>query len=209
VDFERANKVYAVFQARFRPRRIRKMLARSGLTASTTVLDVGGTDHFWAHSAVQPELTILNIAPFDYDGRKVVGDGCRLPFVTDAFDFVISNSVIEHVPDHQAFAREIARVGKRYYVQTPNKWFPIEPHLMTPLIHLLPRSWQYRCIRFSLWSLVAKPTVAEQAEHLDTTHLITPRGMMQLFPGAEMERERFLGLTKSMAVWGGGPPPSG
>ena len=58
----------------------------------------------------------------------VVADGCHLPFADDAFDMAFSNSVIEHVPDHEAFSRELARVGRSYYVQTPNKWFPIEPH---------------------------------------------------------------------------------
>ncbi|MEO0069888.1 MAG: iron dependent repressor, metal binding and dimerization domain protein [candidate division WOR-3 bacterium] len=64
------------------------------------------------------------------------------------------------------FAKEIARVGIRYYVQTPNKRFPIEPHLLTPLIHYflpyLPRSLQRQLLRyFTLWGWITRPTVQE------------------------------------------------
>ena len=72
----------------------------------------------------------------------IFADGCRLPFPDKSFDVVFSNSVIEHLGDprkHEQYAREIARVGVRYFVQTPNRWFPIEPHLLTPLVHFLPR----------------------------------------------------------------------
>lgn len=198
--------VYRVFQNWFRPRRVRKMTARSGMTSTTTVLDVGGTELNWEYSQVRPVLTILNVTPNSEQkiGQQVVGDGCRLPFGDDAFDFVFSNSVIEHVSDHEAFAREIARVGKKYYVQTPNKWFFIEPHLMTPFIHWLPLSWRYKLLKhFTVWGLIAKPSDAEVEDALSTTHLIGTSELLRLFPGATLEREHFLGMTKSIAVWGG------
>ena len=187
--------VYRVFQNWFRPRRVRKMTTRSGMTSTTTVLDVGGTELNWEYSQVRPVLTILNVTPNSEQkiGQQVVGDGCRLPFGDDAFDFVFSNSVIEHVSDHEAFAREIARVGKKYYVQTPNKWFFIEPHLMTPFIHWLPLSWRYKLLRhFTVWGLIAKPSDAEMEDALSTTHLIGTSELLRLFPGATLEREHFL-----------------
>jgi SAM-dependent methyltransferase len=198
--------VYRVFQNWFRPRRMRRVTTRGGITSTTTVLDVGGTELNWEYAQVQPVLTILNVEPNlkQKVGTQVVGDGCRLPFADDAFDFVFSNSVIEHVHDHEAFAREVARVGKKFYVQTPNKWFVIEPHLMTPLIHFLPKSWRGKLLkRFTVWGLIAKPSDSEAQEFLETTRLIGPRGLRDLFPGASLERERFLGMTKSIAVWGG------
>ena len=54
--------------------------------------------------------------------------------------------MIEHVGNHgaqQRFAEEIRRVGRNYYVQTPNRWFPVEPHFVTPFIHYLPGSLQF------------------------------------------------------------------
>ena len=66
----------------------------------------------------------------------------KLPFGDGSFDFVFSNSAIEHLrtPERQRrFAVEVARVGKRYCVQTPNRWFPLESHLLTPWVHYLPK----------------------------------------------------------------------
>jgi hypothetical protein len=62
------------------------------------------------------------------------------------------------VPDHAAFAEEIKRVGRRYFVQTPNKAFSLEPHVMTPLVNYLPKRWQRRLYRnFTLWGWLARP----------------------------------------------------
>ena len=67
-------------------------------------------------------------------------DGTQLPFPDGSFPVVFSNSVIEHVPKtlQQAFADEIRRVGERYFVQTPNRYFPIEPHYQMPFVQFLP-----------------------------------------------------------------------
>jgi SAM-dependent methyltransferase len=195
---------YRVFQNRFRPRRVRKMVARSGMTSTTTVLDVGGAELLWDYSPVAPKLILLNIDPLlkGTTANQVVADGCRLPFADGAFDFVCSNSVIEHVSDHDAFAQEIARVGRKFYVQTPNKWFPIEPHLITPLIHWLPLAWRRRLLRrCTVWGLISKPSKEAVDDFLATTHLLGVRDMRRLFPGAVLEKERFLGLTKSIEVW--------
>lgn len=117
-----------------------------------------------------------------------------------------SNSVIEHLGDlvsQQTFAKEIARVGIRYYVQTPNKRFPIEPHLLTPLIHYflpyLPRSLQRYLLRyFTLWGWITRPTVQECERFLREVRLLDEYELQLLFPDAEIRRERFLGLTKSL-----------
>ena len=114
--------------------------------------------------------------------------------------------VIEHVggPQRQEeFASEIARVGVRYFVQTPNRWFPVEHHLLTPLIHFLPRSWQRRVVgKFTVWEWLARPRPDQREfflEHyLTDIRLLDGRAMRRLFPDARLIRERFLGLTKSL-----------
>jgi SAM-dependent methyltransferase len=197
--------VVRVFQDRFRPRRMRKMAVRSGITSSTTVLDVGGTELNWEYCPIRPKLVILNIEPLPDAtiAPQVVADGCRLPFPDDAFDFVFSNSVIEHVGDQRTFAQEIARVGKSFYVQTPNRQFPIETHLIAPIIHWLPIPWQKRLIRyFTPWGLITKPSGQEVDDFLTTTHLLDANDMELFFPGTDLEKEQFLGLTKSLVVWG-------
>jgi SAM-dependent methyltransferase len=73
--------------------------------------------------------------------QAVVFDGCALPFGDKAFDIVYSNAVIEHLPSPahvERFAAEVQRVGKAWFVSTPNRWYPIEPHYHLPLVQFLP-----------------------------------------------------------------------
>jgi ubiquinone/menaquinone biosynthesis C-methylase UbiE len=74
-----------------------------------------------------------------------VFDGCSLPFPDKSFDLVFSNAVIEHIlgPGRQEqFAREIMRVGKSWFVTTPNYWYPFESHYHLPFIQFMPRPLQ-------------------------------------------------------------------
>jgi hypothetical protein len=139
----------------------------------------------------------------------VAGDGRALPFRDAAFDVVFSNSVIEHVGDaasQQLFALEVARVGRAYWVQTPNRWFPVEQHLLTPLVHWLPQSWQAAIVRRgTVWSALTRPTPDRRdfyIEHfLRDIRLLSYREVARLFPGARIIRERFLGATKSLIAY--------
>jgi SAM-dependent methyltransferase len=181
-----------------------------GITANTRILDVGGTSANWELLRVRPQVIILNLPramePSE-DGRPwIFADGRHLPFRDKSFDVVFSNSVIEHVGDfvrQEQFATEIARVGVHYFVQTPNRWFPVEHHLLTPLIHFLPRRWQQRLVgKFTIWEWIARPRPDQRAfflEHyLHDIRLLDSRAMRRLFPDARLIRERFLGLTKSL-----------
>lgn len=126
-----------------------------------------------------------------------------LPFLDGSFDVIFSNSMIEHLHDQasqEAFAREARRVGTgRMWVQTPARWFPIEPHLLTPFIHYLPKRVQRRLLRnFTLWGLITRPEQSYVDQFLDEIRLLSARAMRDLFPDCELRRERFLGLTKSL-----------
>ena len=83
--------------------------------------------------------------------RAVRGDACYLPHVDRGFDIAFSNSVIEHLGEYESqrrFAEEIRRVGRKVWVQTPARWFLVEPHFLTVGIHWLPRSVQRRTLRW-------------------------------------------------------------
>ena len=150
---------------RFRRRRMQRFVRECRVAADTRVLDIGGTPENWALVPVMPRLVLLNMprARADLEGAAqwVAGDGCSLPFRDGAFDVVFSNSVIEHVGDafrQERFAREVARVGRAYWVQTPNRWFPVEQHLLTPLVHWLPKAWQGAIVRRgTVWSALTRP----------------------------------------------------
>jgi ubiquinone/menaquinone biosynthesis C-methylase UbiE len=200
-------------QRRFRARRMALLARTVGLTRDLRVLDVGGTVEIWRLAPVMPRLVLLNQARARYEigaGEAIVlGDGGNLPFADQSFDLVFSNSVIEHVgsrPEQVRFAAEIARVGKQYWVQTPNRYFPIEQHLWTPFVHWLPRPWQAVILRrFSVWKMVTDYD-AEQREfyvnhYLDSIRLLAASDLRALFPGATVKRERFFGWTKSLIAW--------
>jgi hypothetical protein len=196
----------------FRRRRMQRFAREFGITAATRILDIGGTPDCWTLLSERPHLTLLNTprAREDLSGAAswVAGDGRSLPFRDASFDIVFSNSVIEHVGDaasQERFAREVARVGRGYWVQTPNRWFPVEQHLLTPFIHWMPRPWQRRIVpRCNLWSLLVPVTPDRRRfyiEHyLSDVRLLSIEQVRSLFPGANVIRERFWGVTKSLVA---------
>ena len=194
----------------FRRRRMLQFAALLGVTQSTRVLDVGGTAENWRLLEVQPQVTLLNMPraqePTWPRFELVAADGCALPFRDQSFDIVFSNSVIEHVgsPAHQKlFAGEIQRVGRSYWVQTPNRWFPLEPHLLTPFLHYLPRPLQAQLVRhWTVWDAVERPSPDRREfyinHYLEDIRLLSASQLSALFPAAQIRRERILGLTKSL-----------
>jgi hypothetical protein len=195
---------------------MRRFARELGIAASTRVLDIGGTPECWRLLPAPPRVVLLNMprAGADMQGAElwVAGDGRALPFRDAAFDVVFSNSAIEHVggaESQRRFALEAARVGRRYWIQTPNRWFPVEQHLLTPLIHWLPRRWQRAIVpRWTVWSALAR--AAEDSRQFYLRHFLTDvrllgaAEMRRLFPGARLIRERFCGITKSLIATGGG-----
>ncbi|MDQ3671713.1 MAG: class I SAM-dependent methyltransferase [Actinomycetota bacterium] len=145
---------------RSRKRKLRLFLEELQPTAGTSVLDVGadelgfggsegcGTLNFFEELYPWPEritaLGLQNGAGFRarYPHiRYVQGDACALPFADGEFDVVFSNAVIEHVGDRarqRLLVSEAVRVGRRVFLTTPNRRFPIEVHTRLPLVHWLP-----------------------------------------------------------------------
>jgi hypothetical protein len=117
--------------------------------------------------------------------RYVVFDGCSLPFPDKSFDLVFSNAVIEHIlgPGAQRrFAEEVMRVGKSWFVTTPNYWYPFESHYHLPFIQFLPRSLQREYNRL-LGTHIPKGTVQELA-------LLSARELRRLFPTSRIAKAR-------------------
>jgi len=196
---------------RFRPVRARDIGKRFPILSDpqARILDVGGRAFPWAELMPAARITILNRArPHSVsehcEWEFVEDDGTDLQYSDGSFDLVFSNSVIEHVGGFQAqrqFAAEMMRVGKRIYCQTPNLWFPIEPHLIAVFIHWLPFPVARKLVRFaSVWGWVKKPDQEKMDDFLKSTRLLTRRGVVDLFPGCYLRRERLSGLTKSFIV---------
>lgn len=138
----------------------------------------------------------------------------RLPFPDGYFDIVHCSSVLEHVTVPKAdvwrirsgrefrrqsaeaqakFAQEIMRIGKQFYVQTPNRWFPVESHSWLPFVGWLPRSLLIPVLRLtnSFWVKQTNPD----------WNLLDAKSLSLLFDGGPVIKERSLGLVKSVTAW--------
>jgi hypothetical protein len=132
-------------------------------SVADTLLDVGGgagiDGEFLGLYSSFSQIVIANLdthqfrAPESICARAVQADGRYLPFKSKSIDWVFSNAVIEHVGGwarQKQFANEIRRVAaKGYFVATPNKHFPIEPHTLLPFYQFLPPRLQGRFVRLS------------------------------------------------------------
>jgi hypothetical protein len=201
--------LYATIR-RFRRNRMASFQRAFALTPQTRILDVGGTALNWNLLSAHPQVTFLNL-PSSGEAH-IVGDGRYLPFRDRSFDIVFSNSVIEHIssPEDQCrFAEEVRRTGKAYWVQTPDRRFPVEPHLVTPFLHWLPKRVRIAIARrFTFWSLLERPSPDRWEYYIrhcaEEVRLLGTRELQALFPEARIIRERFLGLSKSLIAVAGG-----
>lgn len=183
--------------------------------APARILDIGGTPAYWILvgpdrlRALGVRITLLNRHSLGIpDGLRdlleaTVGDGCDLAGIADgAYDLTHSNSVIEHVggPARMAaFAAETRRTGRSYYVQTPDFWFPVEPHYMAPAVHWLPARWREELVWRGVIRIHRRPADRRDARSIVAEQqLLTARRMRRLFPDAEHRHERLLGLSKSL-----------
>lgn len=174
--------------ARTRARRHERFFATTGVTAQTRILDVGcGT---LGLRGLEPGLDITGVDVTDrptYPGPFVRADATeRLPFADNAFDLAYSSSVIEHIAPSRraAFASEVQRVARGFYVQTPAFSFPIEPHALLPCAHWLPVR-----ARRAYWRLGA-------AGDWEEICLLRRGELAGLFDG-DIVAERLGGLVKS------------
>jgi len=147
-------RVASPLAARARARRHRRFFALTGVAPGMRVVDVGCGA--LGLRALEPDLDItgVDLAPRpQYPGPFVQADATeRLPFDDGAFDLAYSSSVVEHVAPARrvAFAAEIRRVARGWFVQTPAWSFPIEPHALLPIAHWLPAA-----LRRPYWRLRA------------------------------------------------------
>ena len=201
------HKVYGVFQKYFREKRMLWFEEHFKVSDASRILDVGGGQYNWQFLSHKPSIRVMNIVkPANWDDRLSqfqfeVGDGMDINYPDRSFDIVYSNSVIEHLGDWESqklFAKEILRVGKSVYVQTPAKEFLVEPHLLTPFIHWLPLRWQARLLRnFSLWGVITRPSREYVDMFLFERRLLSFREFKELFKGCEIIHEKVSVFTKS------------
>lgn len=162
-------------------------------------------------AASEFEILLLNLTEQDVAHehmRAVAGNAADMSMFADGeFDVVLSNSVIEHPPSlelQRRMALEIRRVGRRHWVQTPNRRFPLEPHFPFPFFRYLPvpaRVALLRRIDLGWYPRQPDPELARAA--VTSVRLMTYRELRDHFPRSRIVRERAFGLIKSFVVIGG------
>lgn len=179
------------------------------LTARARIVDLGGMSETWRLPKVGPQVTLVNLDPNCLQGdiQSVVADALACPFSDHRFDFVFSNSLIEHLGTEQrqrAFAAEVRRLSRGgYFVQTPNKWFPIEPHFLAPFVQFVPKRMMPAVVRWMTpFGWFTRPSRERCERVCRDIRLLDAWELRRLFPDAEIVRERFFGITKSfIAIW--------
>jgi hypothetical protein len=204
--------------SRFRRRRIKVLLKiiEGLLTSKQTVriLDLGGTPAYWR--ILPAELLRsgrLHITLVNFDSALVIkdprvfeqlnADVCSLDNIADySYDIVHSNSVLEHVGSWQRmkeFATHARRLAHVYFVQTPNVWFPIEPHFLCPAFHWLPiqcRAWLL--MKCGLGRYPRAPDIDTAYKAVESVNMICMGQLKYLFPDATIISERYCWIRKSM-----------
>lgn len=190
--------------ALLRRRRLDLFLQLARATAGDSLLDVGGGlgigGEFHRLYESFDSVTIANLrigsnglihAPL----RLVAADGCALPFEPCAFDWVFSNAVIEHVgpwEKQRQFAQEVRRVAKKgYFVATPNRHFPVDPHTLLPFYQFMPPGLQRVALRLSPGYLTAYEEIT----------LLSARQLGAFFPEAQILKTGLPGLPNVLVAF--------
>jgi SAM-dependent methyltransferase len=212
-----------ITQLEYRARRSRAQLLTHllrPLQRPIRILDVGGEFGFWEildfTQLGEIHVTLLNLFPQDKippNFCSQVGDARSMQgYATDDFDVVLSNSVIGHVgsfQDQKSMANEIRRIGKRYYVQTPNHYFPVDWRTLIPLFHFLPLNARARLLHsLPITSFGRLKSYSTALQWASAVRNLTYFELRVLFPEATITRERVLGFTKSFMVSQGFDSPS-
>lgn len=190
-------------------------------TSQTKVLDVGAGINPDGNRGLQlidsypwkNEISAINILPETISQMKqyypeveaVVGDALDLPWPDKHFDAVYSNAVIEHVGDFESqkkMAMEIMRVGKRWFVTSPNRWYPFEFHMRLPFVTWLPGKsylWAARIVSYSH----AHKKYTFGMKHYDDFRLLTARQLKCCFPDSKIIKQRVTFMAETLIAIGG------
>lgn len=204
---------------RFRNRRFERFeRAIAALPRPLRILDVGGTNGYWEsrgwNDRPDVHIVVVNLEAQDrrHDNiEPVVGDATSLASYADgAFNLIYSNSVIEHLRTLEAqeqMADEVRRFGVAYWIQTPNFWFPMEPHFLFPGWQWLPTEARVALLRRRRVGWRGPlPHRADALRAVTEIRLLSRSELARLFPGGAIASETFFGLTKSWIVTDGLQP---
>jgi hypothetical protein len=215
-------------RSRFHEARAERFVARLAPRPGGRLLDLGGSDGALAERIVRRVPLVVTVADAAPETRAaalargfehvLLDPDAPLPFEPGQFDYLLCNSVIEHVtlpkercavtarvPQAEweagsraaqaSFAAAIRGVAPSYFVQTPHRHFPVEQHVHLPLVQYLSHDNLCRLVTWTdrYW--------VKSCQGCVDWELLTPGRLARLFPDATVEVERFVGVPKSIVAW--------
>lgn len=203
------RKLLPLVQSYKRKRRMKEFVSLMLIEPGTRILDLGGTAKIWLSIEIPLQVTILNLPGSDFykpdttihSFKFIEGDATKIENISERFDVVFSNSVIEHVGNEQKqidFSKQVKKFADRYYIQTPSIWFPIEAHTGYPFWFFL--SQKSRDAIMGRWA----KKLPKWTEMVKGTTVIKKNFLQELFPKSNIITERMLFIPKSYIAYKNG-----
>lgn len=215
-DLENPNSL----RSKFRKKRLKhlvstiKLIIEAEKLSVIKICDLGGNHRYWKifpfneFKHITFQIEFVNVSqrrifeggnfPDNVFLESKVGDACNLTGIPDKqYHLCHSNSVIEHVGGWNRIKQmrdEAVRIAKYYFIQTPNYWYPIEPHYVLPLVHFMPRPIHTRLL---MW--LRKKDFDLATKKFEENRMLSRRELTYLFPNSKLIKERYL-LVKSYIV---------
>jgi hypothetical protein len=177
-----------------------------GVTAETDSPEANYFEQWYPH---KDRITCAGVEDAVHLARLYPGLSFRrilphepLPFADRQFDILFSNAVVEHAgstEQQRFFIEEAVRVSRRFFITTPNRWFPVEMHTALPLLHYLPAPLHRRAL-----SVLGHEYWATE-DHLN---LLDARSLRGLFGSRKVtiEAVRLGGVVSNLIAYGGAMP---
>lgn len=186
----------------------------SKLEKPVNILDLGGSDYHWRNSRFRDnknfQITIVNTELQnikDISNMSFIKKDVRdLDYFDDIeFDLVYSNSLFEHInnfEEQKKLAGEIQRIGKHYFIQTPNYYFPLEPHFLFPFFQFMPESIRTKLLmKYDLGWFKKQVDESKARELAVSVRLLRKSELKKMFPGGKIFTEKYLLLNKSFIIY--------